>query len=62
MPRETKPTGWTFGAICHTCGVTVPAAKIKDEYREVGDTIEYVVILDKVDIEAHLLTHQMEQP
>lgn len=56
-PGETKPVGWTFSASCDTCGVVIPTPIIDDGYRQNGEHLEYVVTLDRLDVEAHLLTH-----
>jgi hypothetical protein len=58
----TKPPSvWTFWATCHTCGEKMETVVKGGHFRKGPDdaTYEYVVSLERTDIEAHMLMHDL---
>lgn len=57
-PTTGPPEKWTFDAKCDHCGVSIPLTVLGGSFRKEGDNIAYVVLLERMEIDAHLLTHE----
>lgn len=53
------PTKWEFAATCDTCGVVIPTQVLGTEFRQTAEHIEYVVVMERTEVEAHALTHEV---
>lgn len=53
------PDSWTFQANCHLCGEKMELVVKGGRFRKDGDNLAYVVSLERTEIEAHMLMHDL---
>lgn len=53
------PSTWTFWATCHTCAEKMQVVVKGGNFRKENDNYAYVVTLERTDIEAHFLMHDL---
>lgn len=51
---------WSFTATCHTCGAAIPVKATAGEFQRQAEHWQYVITLDNVEIEAHMLLEHAE--
>lgn len=56
---QQPPSSWVFQGTCNICGDKMETIVKGGEFGKDGDDIVYVVRLERTEVEAHLLMHDL---